>query len=141
MPDNFPEKVQNIIGPLMSSLGFKLDGIDDDVDEGGRRGVAVFYRSRDCKMQVYWSSRKFEINAMIAPLEAPNEHGLYNRSSQWHYLTEFIDKPHLSLEEMVKELENNKDHFTSDIAWLTWLRDQIEKQFDNAHARIVASSR
>lgn len=74
-------------------LGFALDCIDDDVDEGGRSGHVVYFRSEDCKLQIYWSSREFEINAMIAPLSAPNVHGLYDTSSKWHYLNEFVKHP------------------------------------------------
>ena len=81
MQEDFSEEVQVIIGTLLSRLGFAVDRIDNDVDEGGRCGRVVYYRGGDCcKIQVYWSAREFEINAMIAPLLAPNEHGLYNRS-------------------------------------------------------------
>jgi hypothetical protein len=72
----FSTEVLTIVGPLLEGLGFILDGVDDSPDEGGRRQHIVFYRSNDCKIQIYESSREGEINCMIAPLEASNEFGL-----------------------------------------------------------------
>ncbi|EID14042.1 hypothetical protein MXEN_10179 [Mycobacterium xenopi RIVM700367] len=137
--EDFPEKVQSIIGPLLSSLGFRLDEIDDDVDEGGRRGSVVYYRSSDCKLQVYWSAREYEINAMIAPLDAPNEHGLYNRSRKWHYLNEFIKAPDLPLEELVQVLKAERSNFESETKWLEWLRGRIKEYFPVARDSVLRS--
>ncbi|OBH00915.1 hypothetical protein A5698_08315 [Mycobacterium sp. E136] len=138
MTETFSEEVQSIVGPLLVSLGFRLDAVDNNVDEGGRQGVAVFYRSDDCKLQIYWSAREREINAMIAPVEAPNIHGLYDRSSLWHYLTEFVERPNLPLEELVPLLKAERANFESDTKWLTWLRDRISQNFEAARAGVLA---
>jgi hypothetical protein len=137
MTDNFSEKVANIVGPLLSSLGFTLDAVDDDVDEGGRRGSVVYYRADDCKIQIYWSPRAGEINCMIAPIDAPNEPGLYDRSGKWHYLNEFVEKPNLPLEELVKMLRSEKANFETTDKWLQWLRDRIQRYFGAAHSGIL----
>jgi hypothetical protein len=55
--EDFSREVQTIVGPLLTSMGFAVDSVDNDVDEGGRTGSVVFYRSRDCKIQIYFSSR------------------------------------------------------------------------------------
>ena len=136
MQESFAADVQSIVGPAMSELGFELDGIDDDVDEGGRSGRVVFYRRDDCKVQVYWSAREFEINAMIAPANAPNEHGLYDRFAMWHYFGEFEKRPDLPLEELVILRKRDKENFQSTRRWLAWLRDKIVLNFDAALAAI-----
>jgi hypothetical protein len=137
MTEGFSDKVQSIVGPVLTGLGFKLDAIDASVDEGGRLGTVVYYRSGDCKMQVYWSAREREINAMIAPLDAPNEHGLYNRSSKWHYLNEFAQPPDLPLEELVQVLKADRANFESDTKWLEWLKGRISQYFEAAHAGVL----
>ena len=137
MLENFANEVQTIIGPVLSDLGFEVDGIDSDVDEGGRIGRVVFYRRSDCKIQVYWSSREFEINAMIAPVDAPDEHGLYNRSRKWHYFAEFEKMPDLTLEELAALLRKNKENFESTPRWLGWLRNNMVLNLDAAVAGIT----
>jgi len=65
-------EVRSIVEPLLIDLGFELDGVED-FDEGGIPGTVVYYRSSDCKIQIYNSSRQGSINCMIAPLSADNE--------------------------------------------------------------------
>ena len=141
MCDEYSDEVQAIVGPQLTNLGFHLDSVDDHVDEGGRRGGVIYYRRADCGMQIYWSAREFEINAMIAPLDAPNEYGLYNKSGKWHYLAEFVKKPDLPLEELVKVLKADRENFVSTTKWLTWLRDKIVVNFPAAHDGIKAMDR
>lgn len=136
--EDFSREVQTIVGPLLSSMGFALDSIDNDVDEGGRTGSVVFYRSQDCKIQIYFSAREREINAMIGPLDAPNEHGLYTRSPDWHYLNDFSDEPKLPLEELVEKLRSDRTNFETTTKWLEWIKaERIVRYFDSAHAAIV----
>ncbi|MDX1888602.1 hypothetical protein [Mycolicibacterium sp. 050158] len=137
MSDDFPEMVEATVGPVLAELGFVLDAVDDAVDEGGRLGSVVYYRSADCKLQIYWSSRAGEINCMIAPLKAQNQPGLYDRSGMWHYLKEFAEKPRLPLEELVKVLRADKANFETREKWLRWLGGQIEKNFSTARASIL----
>jgi hypothetical protein len=67
MAPEFSADVQAIVGPLLERLGFVLDGIDDSPDEGGRRQHIVFYRSDDCKIQVYESSREGSMSSVHEP--------------------------------------------------------------------------
>ena len=135
--ENFPEMVEDIVGPTLADLGFVIDAVDDEVDEGGRMGSVVYYRSDDSRLQVYWSSRAGEVNCMIAPMSARNEPGLYDRSGLWHYLKEFTKKPNLPLEELVKALQAERANFETRVKWLRWLRDQIQRDFEVAHLAIM----
>jgi hypothetical protein len=135
--ENFPEMVEDILGPTLVNLGFAVEAVDDAVDEGGRLGSVVYYRANDCRLQVYWSSRAGEINCMIAPIDAQNEPGLYGRGGMWHYLKEFTARPNLPLEELVKVLQAERANFVTWAKWLRWLRGQIERDFEAAHLAIA----
>lgn len=138
MIGDFPAEVQSVVGPLLTDFGFTVDEIDNNVDEGGRRGSVVFYRSKDSKIQIYRSSREGEINAMIGPLDAPNEHGLYSRSGKWHYFNDFADEPKLPLEELVRKLRDERVNFETTPNWLEWIkRERIVRYFESAYAAIV----
>lgn len=104
MVEEFSDQVQSIVGPLLSELDFELDAVDLSVDEGGIPGAVVYYRSDDCKMQVYQSLRHGSVNCMIAPLNAPNQFGPHDRSLSWQYLTKFAAMPEKSLEELVESV-------------------------------------
>src|SRR5262249_26788862 len=131
--------VETIIRPPLSSMGITVDTIDDDVDGGGRTGSVVVYRAPDCKIQVYYSSRQGEINAMIGPLDALNQLALYHRSRKWHYFNDFADKPNLRLEELVQKLREERANFETTPKWLEWIkRERIGRYFESAHAAIVA---
>lgn len=119
-------------------MGFTPDIIDTDVDEGGPKGSVIFYRSADCKIQVYRSSREGEINAMIGPLDAPNQHGLYDRSGKWHYFNDFADEPKLPLEELVRKLRDERSNFETTSKWLEWIKkERIGRYFEAAHKAII----
>jgi hypothetical protein len=136
--DHFVQEVQVIVGPLLSSLGFSVSTVDDDVDEGGRRGSVVIYRAQDCKVQLYYSSREGEINAMIGPLDAPDVHGLHDHSRKWHYFTDFATQPKLSLEELVQKNRDERANFETTSRWLEWLKsERIARYFDQARAAIA----
>jgi hypothetical protein len=133
----FSNKVQTIVGPLLHQLGFTEDLVDDSADDGGRARTVVYYRGSDSKIQIYWSSREGEINCMIAPISASNVFGLNDPSKKWHYLNEFVEKPDLSLEELVRVLRAERINFQTEESWLKWLRDRIERYFDTAHSAIL----
>ncbi|WP_227371017.1 hypothetical protein [Mycobacterium fragae] len=78
--------VERYMGPTLSALGFDLDEVDPDVVYGERPAWAVFYRGPDCKLQVCWSAREGGVDFMLAPLDAPNEFGLDNRSKKWRFM-------------------------------------------------------
>lgn len=138
MQDDFPQLTQEIVGPLLTRMGFVLAGIDNDVDEGGRKGSVIFYHGRDCKIQIYSSAREGEINAMIGPLEAPDEYGLYNRSHMWHYFNDFAVEPKLPLEQLVEKLRAERENFTTMSRWLEWIKNErITRYYESAHGGIL----
>jgi len=92
----------------------------------------VYYRSKDCKIQVYESSREGEVNCMIAPLDAPNEFGL--RSEKWQFLARFGTRPDSPLEELARLAKAEYESFAKP---LEWVKDRIEKYFEDAHAGIL----
>jgi hypothetical protein len=94
MTSDFAADVEETAGSLLAKLGFVLDEVDEGPDEGGIARRIVYYRSNDCKLQIYDSSREGEINCMIAPLDAPNRFGL--DAAKWHYISRFskrVDLP------------------------------------------------
>ncbi len=79
-------EVNRYMGALLSRLGFVPDGMDSDLEYGGRPAWAVYYRGDDCKLQVCWSARDGGIDFLIAPPDAPNELGIANPSKKWRFL-------------------------------------------------------
>ena len=137
MTQEFLGGVRSIVEPLLNQLGFQLEE-SRDVVEQGRKASVVFFRSNDCKIQVYDAPREGEINAMIGPLDAPNEHGLYDQSRKWHYFIDFADQPKPCLEELVQKLRDERGNFETMSKWLEWIkRERIVRYFDSAHAAIV----
>jgi hypothetical protein len=128
----FSTEVQTIVGPLLERLGFALDEIDDSPDEGGRRQHIAYYRSPDCKMQVYESSREGEVNCMIAPANVPNEFGL--RAEKWQFLTRFSKRPDLPLAELAELARAEYNAYANP---LEWVRDRIAKNYEAAHKGIL----
>lgn len=134
MTENFPAEVQTIVGPLLADLGFTVDEIDNNVDEDGRRGSVVYYRSDDCKIQIYQSSREGSVNCMIAPLVAPNIFGPYDRSYRWQYLAKFSPALNVPLEELVQSVSYKAK---TDTEQLLWVKDQIGQNYEAAHVGIL----
>lgn len=133
MTSEFAADVEAKIGPLLTILGFVEDEIDDGPDEGGIARHIVFYRSRDCKLQIFDSSREGEVNCMIAPLTALNKFGLAAKG--WHYISNFSAKrTDISAQERLRiaiaEAEAYEDR-------LDWLRDRIAKHYEAAHTGIL----
>src|SRR5271169_37029 len=120
MTSEFSRDVQMIVGPLLKELGFMLDEIDDSPDEGGRSQHVVYYRSNDCKIQVYESSREGETNCMIAPIDAPDSFGL--RVEKWQFLTRFSKHPDLPLAELAELARAEYNAYANP---LEWVRDRI----------------
>jgi hypothetical protein len=128
----FSTEVQTIVGPVLKQLGFVLDEIDDSPDEGGRRQHIVYFRSEDCKVQVYESAREGEVNCMIAPIDVPNEFGL--RARKWQFLTRFSKRPDLPLAELAELARAEYKSYSNP---LEWVRDRIVKYYDAAHKGIL----
>jgi hypothetical protein len=128
----FSTEVQTIVGPVLEQLGFVLDEIDDSPDEGGRRQHIVYFRSEDCKVQVYESAREGEVNCMIAPIDVPNEFGL--RARKWQFLTRFSKRPDLPLAELAELARAEYKSYSNP---LEWVRDRIVKYYEAAHKGII----
>lgn len=145
MTQEFLAGVRSIVEPLLNELGFQRDEYDDNVDEGdpdahkgGRRGAVVFFRSDDSKMQIYDSTRDGSINCMIAPLDAPNIFGPYDRSGKWQYLPRFAIRQGIPLEEIMKD--NLAVAFPTMNQLLESVRNRIEKYFPIAHDGVLEMS-
>ncbi|BBZ18614.1 hypothetical protein [Mycolicibacterium gadium] len=134
MTETFSAEVQSVVGPMLSELGFELDAVDDNVDEGGRRASVVYYRADDCKIQIYQSAREGNINCMIGPVDAPNEIGLHDRSGRWQYLPRFSPQPDVPLEELVKSVTFAA---RSDAEQLERVKTTISENFETARSGIL----
>lgn len=127
----FAERVKAIVGPSLSARGFTFDRFLS-VDEGGRNGFAAFFRNTVCMVQVYWSARARELNCMIASLDAPYVHGLYDTSAQWHYLNAFDAQPDVPVEQLIERLRSDREHFKEHDAWLAWLATRVDDYYESA---------
>jgi len=134
MTRQFSTEVRSIVEPLLIDLGFVLDGVEV-FDEGGIPGTVVYYRSSDCKIQIYKSSRQGSINCMIAPLSADNEFCHRDPSSERQFITKFTPTPHVPLEELVKSVSYKS---RPDNELLKDVRDRIAEYYNDAHAGILA---
>lgn len=132
MTVKFSTHVETTLGPLLAELGFILDEVDDTPDEGGIERHIVYYRSFDCKMQIFDCSREGEVNCMIAPLEAPNEFGL--TSMRWHYITKFSKRPNVSPQERLRIAIAGANAYEDPVQWV---KDRIVKHYETAHAGIL----
>lgn len=144
MTQEFLAGVRFIVEPLLNELGFQLDEYDGDVYEGlapdggraggGPRGSVAFFRSKDCRIQVYDSAREGSINCMIAPLDAPNVFGPYDRSGKWQYLPRFAIRQGILLEEIT---DDELPDFPTTTQFLESVRQRIEEYFPIAHDGVL----
>jgi hypothetical protein len=137
IPSDFLQAVEDVVGPLLATMGFVLDQIDDGTDgpDGGGRALrVVYYRGCDVKIQIYESIREGETNCMIGTLDAPNEWGLRNPSKKWQFFKRFVPRPDLPLDEIIKKSRAEYESYGSP---LLWVRSCIEKYYDAAHVGIL----
>ncbi|MCV7444278.1 hypothetical protein [Mycobacterium paraense] len=134
MTSDFSAQVQATVGPLLAELGFALDEVDDSPDQGGIERHIVYYRSNDCKIQIYESSREGEVNCMIATLDAPNEFGL--TSKQWHYISKFSRRSDIPPDERLRLAIAEAKSYANP---LEWVRDRIAKHYEAAHAGVLST--
>ena len=132
MTSRFSADVQEIVGPTLAERGFVLDEVDDRPDEGGRERHVAYYRSNDCKVQIYESSRDGEVNAMIAPRSVLNEFG--PQANKWQYFGRFSKRPDVPLEELVLLTRAEYEAYGTP---LVWVRDRIINNYDSAHTGII----
>lgn len=133
MTQDFLARVRCIVEPLLIRLGFELDEYDN-VDEWGRKGAVAFFRSKDCKIQIYNSVREGSVNCMIAALDAPNVFGPHDQSGKWQYLPRFAIRRGVPLEDINEE--SLPDFPTTD-QLLESVRRRIEKYFPIAHEGVL----
>lgn len=135
MTVEFLAEVQSIVEPLLSGLGFWLDEYDGDVPEGGPRSSVVYFRSKDCKIQIYQSTREASINCMIAPLAAPNVFGPTDVSGKWQYVVMLAIEHGIPREEIIKD--KLPADFPTTAQKLKWVAGRIEKYFPIAHEDVL----
>lgn len=121
-------EVDQFMGPTLSRVGFDLDEIHDPITYGERPAWAVYYRSEDCKLQVCWSAREGGLDFMLAPLDAPNELGLINRSKKWRFML-LLDKSDDDL--VTPTLDADEE------VWWAWRRALFEAHIDAARAALL----
>jgi hypothetical protein len=93
----------------------------------------VYYRSNDCKIQIYKSRREGEVNCMIAPANASNGFGL--RTKHWQDLTTFSERPDGPFAELLKAARAEYNSFANPVEWVG---DRIAKYYNDAHREILA---
>lgn len=125
MTEEFLIAVRSIVEPRLADLGFRLEEYMSDVGPNDKEGSAVFFRSNDCRIQIYDSRRNGDINCMIAPLSADNIFGPYDRSGMWQYIVMYAVKKGVPREEIMND-ELLTD-FPTTLERLHWVRGRIEK--------------
>ncbi|OBI20879.1 hypothetical protein A5712_17350 [Mycobacterium sp. E2327] len=136
MTQEFLAGVRAIVEPLLIQLGFQLEEFSD-IDHCGRKASVAFFRSKDCKIQVYDAPREGEINCMIAPLDAANVLGLYDPSGKWQYLPTFAIRQGVPPEDI---RDADLPEFPTTTEFLESVRRRIEKYFPIAHDGILEMS-
>ncbi|WAC90262.1 hypothetical protein [Mycobacterium sp. Aquia_213] len=119
-----PAELERFLEPTLSRAGFKLDEIQDTEIYGGRPAWAVYYRGQDCKLQICWSARDGGIDFMLAPLDAPNEFGLVNRSKKWQFML-LLSDAHDALATPGLDADDNEV--------MSWLEALFKVHFAAAH--------
>jgi hypothetical protein len=119
--------VERYLGPELAALGFQLDEVDAAAVYGERPAWAVFYHGPDCKLQVCWSAREGGMDFMLAPLDAPNEYGLLNRSKQWHFM--------LALSDVTDDLGTPPLGAATDEVW-AWRKALFDAHFEAARSAL-----
>jgi hypothetical protein len=122
--------VERYMGSTLTPLGFELDDADPDVVHGERSAWAVFYRGPDCKLQVCWSAREGGVDFMLAPLDAPNEFGLENRSKKWRFM--------LALSEVKDDLGTPPPGAGTEKVW-AWRKALFDTHFEAARSALRGS--
>lgn len=126
-----PADVERFLEPTLSHAGFKLEEIDDAAIYGDRPAWAVYYRGQDCKLQICWSARDGGIDFMLAPLDAPNEFGLLNRSNKWQFML-LLSDAHDDLTTPGLDADDG--------AVMSWLKALFEVHFDAARNALLSGS-
>jgi hypothetical protein len=124
-------EMEQFLEPTLSHVGFKLDEIQDDT-YGDRAAWAIYYRGQDCKLQICWSARDGGMDFMLAPLDAPNEFGLLNRSKKWQFML-LLSGAHDDLTTPGLDADANEV--------MSWLEALFTIHFESAHDTLRLQSR
>lgn len=135
MTSDFVGEVDDIVAPTLRGFGLTPDGIFDGFDNGGRRLAICFFRGSDCKLQIYSWEREGETNCMIAPAYAANEFGPLSKSKRWQFLTKFVARPDLPLDELARAARVD---FESHALPLQWVKARIEACYPEARDGVLA---
>ncbi|WP_428341819.1 hypothetical protein [Mycobacterium sp.] len=122
-------ELERYLEPTLSGAGFKLDGLEDPSTYQNRPAWVIFYQGQDCKLQISWSARDGGIDYLLAPLDAPNEFGLSNKSKKWHLM--------LMLSNVRDDLITPAPDAASETE-MSWLKALFEIHFDAAHAVLLS---
>jgi hypothetical protein len=123
--------VDHYMGSKLTALGFDLDEVDPGVVYSERPAWAVFYRGPDCKLQVCWSDLEGGVDFMLAPVDAPNEFGLDNRSKKWRFI--------LTLSDATDDLGPPPLGAGTDEVW-AWRKALVDTHFEAARTALSHSS-
>ncbi|BBY26402.1 hypothetical protein [Mycolicibacterium sediminis] len=88
MTSTFEGEVDRIVGRTLSTYGLRFDGTFVGLDADGAGLAICYFRSANCKLQIYTSEREGETGCMIAPADAPNVFGPTDDSGWWKFLTD-----------------------------------------------------
>lgn len=127
-----PIDLERYMAPTLVARGFDLIGVDSDLEYGERPAWAVFYRGSDCKLQICWSAREGGTDFMLAPLDAPNEFGLENRSTKWRFM--------LALSDATDDLGPPPLGAADDELW-AWRKALFDTHFESACAALLSGDR
>lgn len=121
------DELIDFLAPTMADHGLILEKTSDAEVYGGRRAWSIFYRGRDCKLQLCWSERDGGIDFMMAPLSAANTFGLSDRTGAWQFM--------LLLSDADDELKT-PGLGANDTEIMSWLRDLFLEHFDSARSAL-----
>lgn len=124
-----PAELASFLDQTLSGAGFVLDQMQDAVSYGNRPAWAIYYRRPDCKLQICSSVRDGGIDFFLAPLDAPNELGLDNRSKKWRYML-MLSGTHDDLATPSVDAD--------DTAVMSWMKDLFEIHFGAAYEALLA---
>lgn len=136
MQSDFLPVVQHALGPFLERNQFEVDAVDESTEN---ELAVVYFRSHECKLQVYSSPRNGEINCMIATTDAPNEWGAKDsQRDTWRFIHELSGRnAGASVEELLERQRVTHDAGPrTDAEQLESIRNLLESDFTAACARL-----
>lgn len=128
---SFDSEVLAVLGPFLERNGFVIDA----VQQGEQNELAVVYfRSPECKLQVYSSPRHGEVNCMIGTSDAPTEFGLSENSEGWHFIRELSGR---RTEQSIDDWLSKPIDFKTVAEQLEEVRELLESDFEAARTALL----